>query len=403
MLKKLKDENEDLQQQIFELQNELKEQDEELIDMNNDLKNKEEKLDEYNFIINEEKGKNHELQKKLKELNEKLTSLENKNIQILNINDKKYVNENNSEINSNQLIPENFNMIKSIHLQINNKQFKWYILEKQKSEFEENSEDSNNNLSYEDFIFIPGKDRDKLNKFKLPLSESFEKEKIITDLKSNLKTLEKRYKKKEKDFNVLNINFINLLNQNKTWNKNQEKLKNIVETLKEENKNLNKNLMKYSHNCNFLGISFIEEDDNDELFFEDKCFEDILNELDAKDRINEYRNTININQNNANNRNENNFYRPINKFYQQNYKTIDNNIENNIFKDSNLIKNLNENFKILLNQIELTQNAKITIASIMKLLGHKDNEIVKIIGNKSRGVISIPSSNKNLNFFKKNQ
>ena len=42
------------------------------------------------------------------------------------------------------------------------------------------------------------KDRDKLNEFKLPLSESFEKEKIIIDLKSNLKSLEKRYKRKKK-------------------------------------------------------------------------------------------------------------------------------------------------------------------------------------------------------------
>ena len=130
------------------------------------------------------------------------------------------------------------------------------------------------------------KDRDKFNEFKLPLSESFEKEKIIIDLKSNLKTLEKKFKKKEKDFNVLNINFMNLLKKNKVWNENQEKLKNIVETLKEDNKNLNKNLMKYSHNSNFLGISFIEEDHNDKHFFEDKCFEDILNELDNRDNIN---------------------------------------------------------------------------------------------------------------------
>ena len=90
------------------------------------------------------------------------------------------------------------------------------------------------------------------------------------------------------------------MNQNKIWNKNQEKLKNIIETLKEENKNINKNLKKYSHNCNFLGISFIEEDENEDHFFQDKCFEDILNELDAKDRENEYKNIIHINQNIAN-------------------------------------------------------------------------------------------------------
>ena len=160
--------------------------------------------------------------------------------------------------------------------------------------------------------------------------------------------------------------------------------------------------MKYSHNCNFLGISFIEGDDNDEHFFEDKCFEDILNELDNRDKINGYRNGTYIKRNNINNRNENNFYSPTNKIYQQNYKTIDNKtLNDNIVKDNYVIKNLKENFKILLNQIELSQNAKITTASIMKLLGHKENEILKIIGNKSRGVITIPNSNKNknVNFF----
>ena len=86
-----------------------------MTDLDNDLKNKEEKLDEYNFIINEEKGKNYELQKKLKELNEKLASLENENIQNININGQKYVNRKNSDINSKQLIHENYNIIKNIY------------------------------------------------------------------------------------------------------------------------------------------------------------------------------------------------------------------------------------------------------------------------------------------------
>ena len=86
-----------------------------MTDLDNDLKNKEEKLDEYNFIINEEKGKNYELQKKLKELNEKLESLENENIQNININGQKYVNRKNSDINSKQLIHENYNIIKNIY------------------------------------------------------------------------------------------------------------------------------------------------------------------------------------------------------------------------------------------------------------------------------------------------
>ena len=415
MIKNLKTKNEELEEQILELQNELKEQDEDLTDLKNELKNKEEKLEEYDVIINEEKDKNHELQKKIKELNEKISLIDDINIQNKILNEKNNINGINHQINQEDFIPDNFNILKCVHLPINNKHFKWYILGKIKSEFEYNNSNSSkksrkthkkndneeekredffNNLSYEDFIFIPEKDKDKLNKFKLPLSDSFEKEKTINDLESNLKTLEKRYKKKEKDFNVLNINFTNLLHQNKTSNKNHEILRNTIEQLREENQNLNKNLMKYSNNHNFLGISYIEEDMNDNHFLEDKCFEDILNELDGKNKINGYksncRNEPYIKQNNINNKNENFFYSSANKFYPQNYRTIDNNIEsNNIIKDSNdTIKNLRDNFRVLINQIDPSQNAKITIASIMKLLGYKENDIMKIIANTPRGVIS---------------
>jgi hypothetical protein len=204
--------------------------------LNNELKNKEEKLEEYDIIINEEKEKNYELQKKLKELNEKISMIDDINSQNKFLNEKNNINgiNTNHELNPEEFIPDNFNILKCVHLPINNKHFKWYILGKIKSEYnssnsdkksrkshkkndiEEKGEDAYNNISYEDFIFIPEKDKDKLNKFKLPLSDSFEKEKTINDLESNLKTLEKRYKKKEKDFNVLNINFTNLLHQNKT-------------------------------------------------------------------------------------------------------------------------------------------------------------------------------------------
>ena len=56
---------------------------------------------------------------------------------------------------------------------------------------------------------------------------------------------------------------------------------------------------------------------------------------------------------------------------------------------------MRDNFRVLINQIDPSQNAKITIASIMKLLGYKENDIMKIIANTPRGVISIPNSNKN--------
>jgi len=406
MIKKLKEKNEELEQQILELENELKEQDEDLNEMNNDIKNKEEKLDEYNNIINDEKEKNHKLQKKLEKLNEQLSSLDNKSInnQYQNISENKNINGNNEDIYNELFTPDNYNILKCIHLLINNKQYRWYILEKikienkyqlsnKKKKLSINEEDDiySNNISYEDFIFIPEKDKDKLTKFKIPLNDSFEKEKIINDLESNLKALEKKYKKKEKDYNVLNLNFTNLLHQNKNSNLYQEKLMNKIEILKEENQNLNKNLMKYSNNRNILGLSFIEENDDDNHFLNDKCFEDILNELDNKTKINEYRPYIK--QNAINNRNDKNFCISRNKFYQQNSKTNDSNFENN--NNKNLIKNLKDSFRILMNQIEPSQNAKLTIASIMRLLGNNNNEIGKVIGFNQRGVISMPNSNKN--------
>jgi hypothetical protein len=400
----------------------LKEQDEELIELNNELKNKDEKLEECNSLINDIKEKNYELQKKLKELTEKVSAFDNKKTdKYFNLSEKKNANGNDKDIDQEQLIPNNYNIIKSVHIIRNNKQYKWYIFEKIKRDKSNSNkkqkqrninsieeEDSFNNLTYEDFIFIPEKNKDILNKFKLPLNESFEKEKIITNLETNLKTLDKRYKKKEKDFNVLNLNFTNLLHQTKNYNINQEKLKNTIEILKEENQNLNRNLMKYSNKNNYLGLSFIEDNENDNHFLDDKCFEEILNELDGKPKINDNkylnRNELYIKQNIINNRNDKNFYSSANKFYPQNFKTIDNNSDyNNIINDNNfVIKNLKESFKILLNQIEPAQNAKTTIISIMKQLGHNDNEIYKILGYNQRGVITTTNSN-NINRNKYNK
>ena len=397
IIKNLKAKNEELEQQILELENELKEQDEDLIELNNELKNKEEKVEECNNIINNIKEKNYELQKQIKDLTDNINSKDinrKKTIQYLNSSEKKKENGITNEIIPELFTPDNYNILKCIHLQINNKQYKWYILEK--------TNINKNKLSYEDFIFVSEKEKEKLNKFDLPLNDSLEKEKIISELETNLKTLEKKYKKKEKDFNVLNINFTNLLHQNRTSNLNQENMKNKIELLIEENQNLNRNLMKYSNKSNFLGLSFIEENDNDNHFFDDKCLEDILNELDGKTKIIEYknknRNDPYIKQNIVNNRNEKNFYSSANRFYPQNYKTIDNNeLENDSIKkdNNNSIKNIKESFKLLANQIEPSSNAKITIASIMKQLGHNDNEIYKIIGYNQRGVISMPNSKNN--------
>ena len=89
------------------------------------------------------------------------------------------------------------------------------------------------------------------------------------------------------------------------------------------------------------------------------------------------------------------FYSSATKFYPNGNKNTNNQTEvnnDNKAKDNCFIKNLKDSFNVLMAQIEPSQNAKITIASILKQLGYNDNEILKIIGN-YRGVISMHSSN----------
>ena len=54
-----------------------------------------------------------------------------------------------------------------------------------------------------------------------------------------------------------------------------------INRLKSENKNLNKILSSYSNKNNFIGLSFIEDnnDNNNINDFDDQCLEDILDEL----------------------------------------------------------------------------------------------------------------------------
>ena len=236
----------------------------------------------------------------------------------------------------------------------------------------------------------------------------------------SLKHLENKYKKKEKDFNVLNINFSKLLYKNKNSSESQDKLLNTIDRLKNENHYLNKRLMQYSNEHNFIGVSFIAENEDDNHYLDDKCFEDILDELDKHTNKNNNYNNYNYNIYNNNQRksykninipyinknkcieNEKYFYSSATKFYPNSYKNINNqsdvnNSNNYKINDNYFVKNLKNSFNILMNQIELSQNAKITLSSILRQLGYTDNEVIKTVGN-YRGVISMPSSN---NKFKK--
>ena len=333
-----------------------------------------------------------------------MTECENSNG---NININKY--DNNINIS-----PDNYNVIKCSccikknKLTNNNYVYKWYLFQKIKNtsnhkrhntmsakKVKKNNiktdddneiffdDDYNMSFSYSDFIWVPETNVTNLKKYKnIPLSNSFEKQKIINKLEYTIGALEKKLMKKENDYKILNINFSKLLYRNK--NNNSEKLLDTIDKLKTENKLLNNKLLKYTSDYNFLGLSFIEGDE-DINFMDDKCFEEILDELEGgSNGAKKFNNNNKIKDNN-----EKIFYSSASKFYPNPYKQLSN-LNNNI--DSSFFHNLKNSINILLTQIEPSQSARKTLASILKQLGSTEDEINRKIGN-SRGVISIPITN----------
>ena len=180
--------------------------------------------------------------------------------------------------------------------------------------------------------------------------------------------METKYKNKEKEYN---INYSKLVYRN-----NSEKYEKFwiekINRLKEENKNLNRIISSFSNKNNFIGLSFIEEDnnvnDND-----DKCLEEILDELDKKENHERKYNNIRDIKNKI-------YYNTANKFYK---------------KDDFSFQNMKNTIDSLLSQIDYSQSAKGMLANLLKQFGCSEEDIHKLIGN-YRGVISIPI--KNLNF-----
>ena len=405
---------------------------------------------------------NFVLQKKIKDLNTKmqLKTIEemtkngkiniNNNISNININaninnyknkdkDKEKTNEiikteKNNEEDLQNITPENYTLIKSYLLK---DEFKWYLFRKKskitpirmslkkfkkhhfKDEPIDNLDDSLNNCSYSDFVWVSGKNKKELEEFwDLTVNESLDKEKIIKQLKSKITILENKCKKREKEYNLLNMNYSKLIYKNK--NDNIDKLLESIDRLRNENKNLSKRLLSYSSRKNYIGLSFIEDDDNNS--YEDKCLEEILDELDNND-INEnkyfygdnyndiYNNNANYNNNyyhknknteynncysgpirNVKSFKEKMYYNTTNKFYPVDVR------KGSFKKNVNEIKNkeisiphLKSSIDSLMAQIEPSQSAKAMFANILGQLGCSDDDIYKLIGN-YRGVISIPIS-----------
>ena len=118
----------------------------------------------------------------------------------------------------------------------------------------------------------------------LPLNESTEKQKKIEELERNNKDLEEKLIKKEKDFNRLNLNYAKMINKSKNPENNEEKLAEKLDKLREENKKLVSTITKLKSEQQFIGLSFIADDLEGEQFIDDKCFEDILDNLVEKNK-----------------------------------------------------------------------------------------------------------------------
>ena len=412
---------------------------------------------------------NFVLQKKIKDLNTKiqLKTIEemtkngkiniNNNINNININaninnykkekekkgnvksDNKDNNNNNDESTLHYITPENYTIIKSCQY---NREFTWYLLRKKNKKATENfspikiplkkykkhtfhndqnasMDDSiNNNYSYTDFLWLPAINKKELDEFgELPINESFEKDKIIKTLESSVKILENKCKKREREYNLLNINYSKLVYRNK--NEKIDKLLETIDRLKSENRNLSKRLMSYSSKNNFIGLSFIEEDENNNSLIGDKCLEEILDELDNNDiDENNYFYNDNYNYDKYNNKNNNYYqyknvdynngqirsvksfkekmyFKTANKFYPEDMRkgSFKRNVNINEIrnKDALSIPHLKSSIDSLMTQIEPSQSARATFANILRQLGCSDEDIYKLIGN-YRGVISIPIS-----------
>ena len=389
---KIQSKNTDFKNKIRELKEEIKNKNEEIDELNNKLDEDEKLLDQYEIDIKNEKEINKKLTNQIKELeleinenteknNESINSRYTKKIKRLNTKIEEYENKlneaeeqlkntnselsklkkkdlqnSNNSLNKNEEIelnPENYEMVKCVHY---NKKLKW-ILFKLKIEDELNmniNNNNNNNLDYEDFIWKPLTTRREFEEFgAIPNCNSYELQKQIDNLQSCQTELIDKLSKKENDYNRLNLNFAKLFNRKKSGENNQDRLLETIDKLKKENKNLQTTVqnIKNSEN-NFMGLSFIEDDLNNSQFIDDYNFEEVLNNLDTA------------------------------SIFTYTGKNTGNKIT----------PQLKSTIESLFAQIILTQNVKLTMASIFKQIGFTDEDIYQLIG-KNRGVISIPCIN----------
>ena len=211
-----------------------------------------------NTIINENESKN----------------LEDNEDEFKKIEDKIGI-KNKTEL---ELTPENYTIIKCT--EVTNK-LKWYLFKKKVQK--NNNSNTNNNAfifthlksyfknsksyrhtvnsyssknpelndaCYEDFVWKPFKNQKEFSKFgELPISETRESWNQIEELNGKIRKLEQKMIEKEKEYEILYINY-NILNQKNKNYEEQDKLIEMIDKLKKENNNLNNLVTKYKNEKN---------------------------------------------------------------------------------------------------------------------------------------------------------
>ena len=333
----LRKKNSELQNENILLKEEIKQQNDEMDELN-------EKIGEQNKKINQKMNEIIYIQRVNEELKKKLREKEEGNEFPLNFDKSK-----------------NYECIKCYQL---TDKLRWFLLKK------ENLEEKN-------------KEKERINNINIYRNKNiyanYDYNAFIWITEENLKNygtqiqMQKNYDIEiERSPRVLEGKMIGKYNFNKKEAYN-EKMMETIEKLKNENKYLNTIILKYKTESNVMDISNIKDEIDDSLLTDDKCFEDLLDDLDSNLNINNY--------NNANNQNSNSNVNNIYNIHNNNnnmkiYLASSKNNHSNKNKNLSLLK---ESIDSLLSQIKPSQNARGSLAFILKQLGCSDDEVIRLM------------------------
>ena len=319
-----------------------------------------------------------------------------------------------------EISPDKYIIVKQFKLSNN---LKWYLLKKIKKQNSDQKEDNspsksaskrhfrrkfingntkiNNNIfsddSYSDFIWKSNKNEKDFVNFNTDIMDDddnediISKQKKINELESCVKELEEKLAKKENDCNRINLNYAKLFKRSKLPEMSYDKLLENVNKLKEDNKNLNKKIENMKMNQNFIGFSFIEDDLSGSRFIDDKCFEEILDEIS-----NDKNNNINMMKYFRSHQDEK-------EYYDKKYSRLKNsNSDKKILSHKKIYSNNNFNLNLEINNKYKIKTAKV---SPLKNSMNRINKIpskVNLIQDNNNLVFSNNNKNNNYNNLGKN-